>query len=156
MYCLPKCSCIILLIGTCPCPPSPSNGYTTSCSSTDSVSSYVYYHCNSGYLLTSGDSSRKCLLGGNWTGIAPVCRQGTLMKSIILLYIILLLLTFPFSIPYYSTCCAWKYFFPMKLELKSMFSNVYNLRILYIHSSENLDVPRFLSYLCVLLHCHNV
>ena len=63
-------------IDTCPCPPSPSNGYTTSCSSTDPVGSNVYYYCNSGYLLTSGDSPRRCLLGGNWTGSEPVCEKG--------------------------------------------------------------------------------
>ena len=60
----------------CPCPSSPSNGYITGCSKTGSVGSYVYYYCNSGYLLTSGDSPRRCLLGGNWTGSEPVCEKG--------------------------------------------------------------------------------
>ena len=62
--------------GNCPCPSSPANGYVTGCSETSSIGSYLYYHCNSGYLLTSGDSSRRCLLGGNWTGSEPVCQEG--------------------------------------------------------------------------------
>ena len=66
----------IMLIDRCPCPPYPNNGYTTSCYRTDSVGSYVYYYCNSGYLLKSGDNSRRCLLGGNWTGSEPNCEKG--------------------------------------------------------------------------------
>ena len=65
----------IMLLDSCPCPSSPSNGYITSCYRTDYVGGYVYYHCNSGYRLTSGDSSRRCQLGGNWTGSEPVCEK---------------------------------------------------------------------------------
>ena len=60
----------------CPCPSSPANGYVTGCSETSSVGYYVYYYCNSGYLMTSGDSPRKCTIGGNWTGREPVCEIG--------------------------------------------------------------------------------
>ena len=66
----------VVILDRCPCPPSPSNGYTRSCYSTDYVGGYVYYYCNSGYLLKSGDSPRRCLLGGNWTGNEPVCEKG--------------------------------------------------------------------------------
>ena len=65
-----------IILDRCPCPPAPSNGYTRSCYSTDYVGGYVYYYCNSGYLLKSGDSPRRCLLGGNWTGSEPVCEKG--------------------------------------------------------------------------------
>ena len=60
----------------CSCPTSPPNGYLTGCLATGSVGSNVYYSCNSGYIMTSGDSPRRCLLGGNWTGSEPVCDKG--------------------------------------------------------------------------------
>ena len=37
------------------------------------IDSIAEYECNDGYTLTGGDSVRKCLAGGSWSGRAPLC-----------------------------------------------------------------------------------
>ena len=68
---------------TCLCPPSPSNGYISSCSGSRYAYSYIYHYCNSGY-SRSGNFYRRCQYGGNWTGSAPVCLRSELLTMIMM------------------------------------------------------------------------
>ena len=71
----------MLSSGTCSCPLPPSNGFTSSCSKTANNGTEINYYCNYGYILTSGDSQRMCLLGGNWTGREPLCEKGMVLAQ---------------------------------------------------------------------------
>ena len=63
-----------LLISTdiiCGCLENPENGAISFTDTTyDSV---VEYTCNTGYTLTEGHITRRCLENGSWSGSAPTC-----------------------------------------------------------------------------------
>ena len=48
------------------------NGLITNCPGAPAVGFVIFYQCTRGYIL-QGNSSRECLLGGNWTGADPTC-----------------------------------------------------------------------------------
>ena len=94
-------------LDTCNCPPSPSNGYVTSCSESRSAGDYIYHYCNSGYGLV-GNYTRRCEYGGDWSGSAPVCLKSELINSVILL----LHTSCPLMIPIYTLLIPWNYKYP--------------------------------------------
>ena len=73
------------LSGSCGTPRSLSSGERSYSSTT--VGSRVTYTCNTGYLRTSGSSSRTCQSNGQWSGTHPTCtRKSTLCHFISFIY----------------------------------------------------------------------
>ena len=82
-YCITLIN-ILFVLTALPCgtPSSLSNGQRHYTSAT--VGSTVTYTCNTGYLMTAGNSSRTCLFGGRWSASHPTCSsEFTLVTFII-------------------------------------------------------------------------
>ena len=69
-------------VGSCGTPRSLANGDTSYTSTT--VGSIVTYTCDPGYVMTAGNSSRRCQSVGLWSGNPPTCtRKCTLLLLIV-------------------------------------------------------------------------
>ena len=50
----------------------------TGCYSGTTAGSVVTYHCDNGYIISSGSEQRECRSDGNWEEEIPVCKEGIL------------------------------------------------------------------------------
>ena len=61
----------------CLCPSKPANGTILyECSGNQSFGSYVSFSCDPGFYQSSGDTTRRCSPGGNWSGTTLLCEKG--------------------------------------------------------------------------------
>ena len=61
------------MLESCGTPRSLTNGQTSYTSTT--VESIVTYTCDPGYMMTAGNSSRRCQSVGLWSGNLPTCTR---------------------------------------------------------------------------------
>ena len=51
----------------------------TGCYSGTTAGSVATYHCDNGYIISSGSEQRECRSDGNWEGEIPVCKEGIIL-----------------------------------------------------------------------------